>query len=46
MHQTELSHDITDVRMTVERAGNTMGGPTGVCHGSLTEEHLVHINGL
>ncbi len=44
VHQAELRHHVTDVWVTVERAGNTMRCPTSVGHRSLAEEDLVHID--
>lgn len=32
------------MRVTVERAGNTVGSPSGVRHGSLRDEHFVHVD--
>jgi len=46
VHQTELGHDVADVRMAVEWAGHTVCRPTRMRHGRLAEEDLVHVDCL
>lgn len=44
MYQRELGQRVTDVRMAVERTGDTVSGPSCMRHRSLTEEHLCHVD--
>jgi hypothetical protein len=42
--KTELGPGVADVRVTVERVGNTVGSPSSVSHRSLAEENLLHVD--
>jgi len=42
--QAELVGSVASVRVTVERAGLSVSGPTGVGHGSLSDESLSHVD--
>ena len=42
--QAELGQGVGDVRVAVERGGNTVCCPSGVGHGSLGEEHPAHVH--
>jgi hypothetical protein len=44
MNQTKLGPGVADVRMTVEGVGDTVGSPSGVSHGGLAEEDLLHVD--
>jgi hypothetical protein len=44
VNQTELGPGVADVRVTVEGVWNTVGSPSGVSHGCLTEENLLHVD--
>lgn len=44
MDQAELGERVTDVRVTVERGGDTVGSPSSVGHRSLAEEDLLHVD--
>ena len=44
VNQTEFGPGVADVRVTVEGAGNTVGSPSSVSHGSLAEENLLHVD--
>jgi hypothetical protein len=43
VHDGELGHGIRDVRVAVGRGGNTVRGPSSVCHRGLGEEHAGHV---
>lgn len=44
VYQTEFGPGIADVRVTVQGVGNTVGCPSGVSHGCLAEEDLLHVD--
>lgn len=44
VNQAKLGGSVANVRVAVERAGNTMSRPSSVSHGSLRDEDLVHVN--
>lgn len=44
MNQREFGPGVADVRVTVEGVGNTVGSPSSVRHGGLTEEDLLHVD--
>jgi hypothetical protein len=44
VNQTEFGPGVADVRVTVEGVWNTVGSPSGVSHGCLTEENLLHVD--
>lgn len=44
VNQAELGQGVADVRVTVEGSGDTVGGPSGVSHRGLAEEHLLHVD--
>ena len=44
VNQAELGEGVTDVRVTVDDGGNTVSGPSGVSHGCLAKEDLLHVD--
>jgi hypothetical protein len=44
VNQTEFGPGVADVRVTVEGVWNTVGSPSSVSHGCLTEENLLHVD--
>jgi hypothetical protein len=44
VNQTELGPGVADVRVTVEGVWDTVGSPSGVSHGGLAEEDLLHVD--
>ena len=46
VNQAEFGDRVTDVRVTVSGAWNTVGSPSSVSHGGLGDEHFGHVDWL
>jgi hypothetical protein len=44
VNKTEFGPGVADVRVTIQRVGDTVGSPSSVSHRGLAEEDLLHVD--